>query len=726
MDLEIPRNQLEMWGGLECTRNRVKDQYFDQLVWSGHDRRLDDLDRIAGLGISVLRYPALWEQAASTCQSSYDWSWADSRLKRLKELKLRPIVGFLHHGSGPRGIDLLSPRLGSELEAYARAFAMRFPWVDFYTPINEPLTTARFSALYGFWYPHSRDNHSFAMALLNQCKAIALAMRAIRESNPDAKLVQTEDLGKTFSSPSLRYQADFENARRWLTFDLLSGRVDKHHPIGDFLLWCGIAESELDWFREHVCAPDLIGMNYYVTSERYLDRRVNAHHPACWGGNERHVYADVEAVRVRQEGLFGAKSILMEAWKRYHIPLVITEAHLACGREDQLRWLWDIWREATAAKDAGVDVRAVTAWSLFGAFDWHNLVTRPEGRYEAGAFNVSGPVPRPTALAGLVRELACGKPPTHPVLNQPGWWRRAGRLTHAYRRTVFQLQDERELPGPPILITGAGGSLARGFSRICEIRGLPCRLLSRMEMDIADLDSVRTAMDQIQPWAVINAAGYVRVDEAERDPQRCRRDNVEGPAILARECRRNKIPLLTFSSDLVFDGSKSTPYAESDPVNPLGVYGRAKAEAEQRVFDVYSEALIVRSGAFFSPWDNLNFVSASRLALHKRQPCFVVEGIVSPTYLPDLVHACLDLLIDHASGLWHLAGDGEVSWSELARELALRTGLPEQDFEVCVRRAPSLAMRPPYSALMSERGARLPHWRDALNRYFMEPLRSEA
>src|SRR4051812_37703523 len=99
----------EMWGGIECTVNRVGDRYFDQLAFSGHAYRADDLDRIAGLGLRALRYPVLWERVAPDRPDRCDWSFSDERLGRLRELGITPIVGLLHHGAGPRYTDLLAP-----------------------------------------------------------------------------------------------------------------------------------------------------------------------------------------------------------------------------------------------------------------------------------------------------------------------------------------------------------------------------------------------------------------------------------------------------------------------------------------------------------------------------------------------------------------------------------------------------------------------------------------
>lgn len=422
---------LELWGGVECTHNRVGDRSFDQLDRTGHAVRIDDLDRFAQLGLRALRYPVLWERVAPRGVEAADWSWPDARLARLRSLAVEPIVGLVHHGSGPLGTDLLDPAFPERLAVYAGAVAARYPWVRRYTPINEPLSTARFSALYGHWYPHRRDTLSWARALLTQCRAVALSMGAIRRVNPDAQLVQTEDLGRAFSTPLLDYQASFENDRRWLSFDLLCGRIDRRHRMWGFLTWAGVEERELAWFLDHPCPPDLLGINYYITSERFLDERLDRYPSHTHGGNGKHRYADVEAVRVLIEGQAGPGVLLREAWDRYHLPMAITEAHLGCDVDEQQRWLVEVWQEARAAQRAGIDLRALTVWSLLGAYDWDSLVTLDRGHYEPGVFDVrGGQDPRPTALAPLVRDLARGRVPDQAHLAEPGWWRRPDRLLY--------------------------------------------------------------------------------------------------------------------------------------------------------------------------------------------------------------------------------------------------------------------------------------------------------
>jgi len=413
--------RLELWGGLECTLNRVRDRWYSQLAWTGHEQRISDLELIAGLGIRTLRYPVLWEQCAPHSLAEVDWRWADQRLRRLQELHIQPVVGLIHHGSGPRYADIGSERFAPGLAEFAMRFAERFPWVDRYTPVNEPLTTARFSGLYGHWYPHGTDDRTFVRTLLNQCSAIRLAMQAIRTVNAGAQLVQTEDLGTTYAAGAAVSQAEFDNERRWLSWDLLCGRVDRHHPLRPFLLRSGASAEELDLLVHEPCAPSVIGINHYVTSDRYLDPRLEKYPPHTWGGNGRQRYADVEAVRVL-EGSYCGWRVIDQAWSRYRLPLALTEVHIGCAQEEQLRWLLDAWLAAQQAHDSGSAVLAVTAWALLGGYDWDSLVTCPRGHYECGAFDARAPQPRPTPLAGLIRTLAGNEAALSPAVDGAGWW----------------------------------------------------------------------------------------------------------------------------------------------------------------------------------------------------------------------------------------------------------------------------------------------------------------
>lgn len=720
---------IDLWGGVECTVNRVGDQFFDQARRNGHWDRASDLDLFSSLKIKKLRYPVLWEHVSPENPAEQNWSWSDERLQRIRSLNIDPIVGLVHHGSGPKYTNLLDPEFASGLARHARAVAERYPWVEHYTPVNEPLTTARFSGLYGHWYPHAKDGASFLRMLFHQIRATKLAMHAVREVNLAAKLVQTEDLGKTHSSPSLQYQADFENERRWLSFDLLCGRVDRQHPLWPYFRWLGLSEKEILPFTENPLAPDILGINHYITSERFLDDNLLNYPAHSHGYNGKDRYADVEAVRVEGVTLAGVRQLLLEAWQRYALPIAVTETHLSCTPEEQLRWFKEVWDAASSLRqEQKADIRAVTAWSLLGAYDWNSLLTRDAGFYESGVFDLRGPNPRPTALAYMLPVLAESQEYRHPLLDTAGWWHRKGR--HAYSclsngpkadpspsRKARQIAQVR-----PLLITGATGTLGRAFEIICRQRGISCKLTSREEMDIANPKSVREAIRSCNPWAIVNAAGYVRVDEAEGNAEQCFRDNTDGPEALAEASAEAGIRLLTYSSDLVFNGEKKHPYLEGDLPNPLNVYGSSKALAEQKVLALLPEALVIRTSAFFGPWDHHNFVYHLLESLQAGQPFAAANNLhISPTYVPDLVHASLTLLVNGEKGIWHLANQGTYSWAEFA---VLAASLHQANPELIEARPAAgfgwPAKRPAFTALSSERGSLMPSVEHALHRYLHE------
>jgi dTDP-4-dehydrorhamnose reductase len=374
-------------------------------------------------------------------------------------------------------------------------------------------------------------------------------------------------------------------------------------------------------------------------------------------------------------------------------------------------------------------------------------VTRNTGHYEPGVFDSRSSQPRPTILAKAIYKLNRGQDFDHPVLDVPGWWRRPERLLYppVPRRDEYAFQKQNfetgQVSNPKslrkgtdsmvqssllrrsaprvLLIIGAKGTLGDAFRRTCDLRGLPYRLASRQEIDITDRGAVERMLAEVRPWTVINAAGYVRVDEAEREQDLCRRANTDGPANLAFACAHLGIQFLTFSSDLVFDGSQSIPYFERSQTAPLNVYGCSKAESEKLVFEYLPDALVIRTSAFFGPWDNYNFATHALRALVQGLPFVAAnDTYISPTFVPDLVNASLDLLIDQEFGLWHLSNSGEVTWLEFARATADAAGLdPAQIEGRPMEELNLLARRPRYSVLGSERGVILPGLENAIGRY---------
>jgi dTDP-4-dehydrorhamnose reductase len=711
---------LDLWGGPECTVNRVGNRFGDQLVESGHDRRDDDLDLIAGIGITAIRYPILWERIAPDRFDQRDWDWTDVRLAKLHTLRIRPIAGLVHHGSGPAYTHLLARDFASGVAAHAQAVAERYPWIEDWTPINEPVTTARFSALYGFWYPHRRDERSFWLALLNQIDATRMAMKAVRRVVPSARLIQTDDLGRTYATAIMRDQAAFDNVRRWMGWDLLCGRVTADHPFWPRLCGFGL-EDRLHVIADDPCPPDLIGVNHYLTSDRFLDHRVQHYPDDVRGSNDMRAYADVAAVRVVQPHPPGLAGALREAWARYRIPLAITEVHNGCTRDEQMRWADQAWRTALALRAEDIDLRAVTIWSLFGSQGWDRLLTGG-GTYESGVFDTRSGQARPTAMTGLLRQFAGVATGRHPVLAGEGWWTRSIRHHHPIVPRPAPIREHapgvHRLPASaaPVLIAGASGTLGQTLAAACRHRDLHHVLTDRHELDLTDPHSIRETLDRRRPWVVINAAGWVRVDDAEDDSEACLAANSEGAAALAAACAERAIPSVSFSSDLCFDGCKRQPYVEDDEPNPLNVYGRSKAAMESAIMRLPGSHLIARTAAFFSPFDIHNFAIAAIMRLRDGETFAAAEDhFVSPTYVPHLCDAVLDLAIDGTTGIWHLTNGEALSWAAFGRRIVKTAGLdPARVIGMPGASLGWRAARPAYTALASVRGTLLPSLECAL------------
>ncbi|WP_426163251.1 family 1 glycosylhydrolase [Sandarakinorhabdus sp. DWP1-3-1] len=701
---------VELWGGLECTVNRIDDCFFDQA--SRGNRRTEPLDftPFSRLGIKAIRLPVLWETTAARPEHL---EVVDTHMAALQRLGMRPIVGLVHHGSGPAGTDLLDADFATGLAEHAAVVARRYPHVHDWTPVNEPLTTARFSCLYGHWYPHRHDEAALWLALLNQIDATRLAMRSIRAVNPQARLIQTDDLGEASSTPEMAKQRDFENHRRWLTWDLLAGLVVPGHP-----LWSRIAEhghaNQLQKIAYDPCPADVIGINHYLCSNRYLTHRCDLH-PDIVPASDGVPCTNLDAVRT-VESTIDLAGLLRQAWHRYGTTLAVTECHNGSTRDEQMRWFYQGWRAASAVASEGIPVEAVTAWSLLGAFDWNSLLTRDDGHYEPGVFDVRSTPPRPTAMAGLLQALAHGAdPPLSEIVEAAGWWQRPERMLPSYAAST----PAPPLAGRPILIIGATGTLARAIAGQCQVRGLAHLMTDRNLLTLTDPVSVAAALDRFAPWAIINCAGLVDIDRAERDPRLCRQVNAIGPQTLARAATERGIRLVHISSDQVFDGRAGAPYHERDRTRAVNAYGRAKAESERRVRLACPDALIVRTAAFFSPHDPHNFAVHALDTLARGQPFpAAADQIVSPTYVPDLVTTLLDLLIDGENGIWHLASAGGMDWAEFAGALAEASGLQRR----LVRRANGgalgqLAPRPADARLTSCRGLVMPALASAIERF---------
>jgi dTDP-4-dehydrorhamnose reductase len=249
-----------------------------------------------------------------------------------------------------------------------------------------------------------------------------------------------------------------------------------------------------------------------------------------------------------------------------------------------------------------------------------------------------------------------------------------------------------------VVITGAGGQLGHALADVFP----EARALTR-----ADWDVTVPAPPDLAAELVLHAAAWTDVDGAEEDPQSAAAVNVGGVQHVAEL----GAPLVVWSTDYVFDGTKRTPYLESDPPGPLGVYGRTKLHGEAAAGE---RAWIVRSSWLFG-WTSKNFVRTMlRLGAERDEVAVVADQRGSPTYVGHLAEATKQVL-ELPYGVYHVAAAGECSWADFAEAIFEEAGLATRVRRITTAEFGARAPRPAYSVLRSERGApELPPWREGL------------
>jgi dTDP-4-dehydrorhamnose reductase len=297
----------------------------------------------------------------------------------------------------------------------------------------------------------------------------------------------------------------------------------------------------------------------------------------------------------------------------------------------------------------------------------------------------------------------------------------------------------------PILITGSTGQV--GSALLSTLTGMgELHAPGREQLDLADATSIRAAVRFLRPRWIVNPAAYTAVDKAESEPELAQAINADAPRILAEEARKIGAAIIHFSTDYVFDGSKSTPWVESDPTGPLGVYGRTKLAGEQALADAEVPHLILRTSWVYGATGKNFLLTILKLARTKAELKIVADQYGAPTWSHSLARLTAHLIAHGEaessarglhlasvlrSGVYHATCMGETSWYGFAAEflrlqaladpgtpLARLTAIPSSEY-------PTPSRRPLNSRLDCEKlyrtfGFRFPRWQDALGQVMEE------
>ncbi len=276
-----------------------------------------------------------------------------------------------------------------------------------------------------------------------------------------------------------------------------------------------------------------------------------------------------------------------------------------------------------------------------------------------------------------------------------------------------------------LLVTGAAGMLGQAVVVAATRLGHEVTALSRAELDITDADHVRRALAAGAPAAVVNCAAWTDVDGAEAHEAAATRINGDGAGVVAQAAAAAGIRLVHVSTDYVFDGGKASPWVESDPVAPLGAYGRSKLAGERAVTASGSEHAIVRTAWLFGAGGR-NFVDTMlALGAERDEVAVVTDQVGSPTWTGHLAPALVELAERHGdTGILHAVVEGSCSWNELAVEAFHVAGLACRVLPTTSDRFPRPARRPRYSVLGTERepAVRLPAWQEGVGAHVRERL----
>ena len=267
-----------------------------------------------------------------------------------------------------------------------------------------------------------------------------------------------------------------------------------------------------------------------------------------------------------------------------------------------------------------------------------------------------------------------------------------------------------------VLVTGGGGQLGLELAELLPGRGHEATVLSRHELDIADVVGVEEALVGYAPEVVVNAAAFTNVDLCETETGAAYAANALGPANLARACERVGASILHVSTNYVFDGGQERPYEPFDAARPVSAYGRTKLAGEELVMRLTNRWTVVRTAGVYGR--GRNFVRTMLRVAAERDVLKVKDDeFVSPTYARDLAGGIIQIIEAREYGLYHLTNAGSCSWYEFTREIFRLKGVETELVPIPTSEYPLPAARPANGVLSSVGSPVLRPWREALADY---------
>jgi beta-glucosidase/6-phospho-beta-glucosidase/beta-galactosidase len=357
----------------------------DEMEKCGHYQHWKkDFELVRELGIEYLRYGPPYYKT-HTGPGRYDWEFTDATFGALHKHRITPITDLCHFGVPDWIGDFQNKDWPELFGQYARAFAARFPWVRYYTPVNEIFIAATFSGQWGWWNESLASDQAFVNALHNLCKANVMAMHAILEVQPKAIFIQSES-SEFFhpATPRCGAPAHIYNQKRFLSLDLTYG-----HPLSfemyEYLMDHGITRDDYHWFSHHHKKQHCVmGNDYYADNE--------------------HLVQDDGSLSPSGE-IFGYYVITNQYFQRYRLPVMHTETNLS-DPDKAPAWLRKEWANVHQLREDGVPMLGFTYYSLTDQVDWDSALRDDNGHVnQLGLYDLDRKI-RPVGVAyrGLIRQ----------------------------------------------------------------------------------------------------------------------------------------------------------------------------------------------------------------------------------------------------------------------------------------------------------------------------------